>query len=76
MQQANYQCAACHSTDNLCIDHCHQTGQVRGVLCNTCNLTLGRLHEDTQVLANLITYLEVHHVSTQSIQTMQGRNSE
>jgi len=39
-------CALCGSFDpgrgrqNFCVDHDHQTGQVRGLLCNACNHSL------------------------------------
>lgn len=34
-------CATCSATDQLCVDHCHATGQVRGILCFVCNTRLG-----------------------------------
>lgn len=39
------------------IDHCHETGKVRGVLCAGCNLALGHAREDINVLNNLIKYI-------------------
>jgi Recombination endonuclease VII len=41
-------CAICRkrSKRRLCVDHCHLTGTVRGLLCDRCNLGLGYLKED------------------------------
>jgi len=33
----------CKSGKNLAVDHCHTTGKVRGLLCATCNVNLGRI---------------------------------
>lgn len=40
------ECAICHSTLTLaksCMDHDHVTGQVRGILCRTCNGLEGKI---------------------------------
>lgn len=29
-----------------CLDHCHETGRVRGVLCPHCNLAIGNLRDN------------------------------
>lgn len=42
----------------LVIDHHHDTGRVRGVLCNDCNVALGLLREDVERMKNLIRYTE------------------
>lgn len=42
----------------LHIDHCHETGRVRGLLCHRCNCALGYAREDAKVLTGLINYIE------------------
>lgn len=42
-----------------CFDHCHSTGQFRGVICVRCNTALGMMNDNVQSLKNAITYLEV-----------------
>lgn len=40
------------------IDHNHETGEVRGLLCNNCNLAIGFFNDDIEKLKNAIKYLE------------------
>jgi hypothetical protein len=42
----------------VCIDHCHKTGKVRGLLCSTCNSGLGMFKDDENNLINAINYLK------------------
>lgn len=65
-------CAIClrHETDDnfpvgpfgsraLVVDHCHQTGQVRGLLCNNCNVAVGLLQDSADLLNRTIEYIGV-----------------
>lgn len=39
------------------IDHNHETGIVRGLLCHNCNTAIGLLKEDTEIMKNAIKYM-------------------
>jgi len=43
------------------IDHNHNTGVVRGLLCQKCNSLLGMANEDPKILENAILYLKRHN---------------
>ena len=61
----NFNCSGCSvSLDSLkskdvCIDHCHVYGHVRGILCNNCNLILGLACDDAKTLGKLAGYLRM-----------------
>jgi len=42
------------------VDHDHKTGKIRGILCRKCNLGLGAAKDNTEILENMIKYLEIH----------------
>lgn len=55
-------CAICGKTNanwhKLSVDHDHNTGEVRGLLCSKCNHTLGLINEDEKILKAMIEYLK------------------
>ncbi len=58
-------CAICgkHQSElklSLCVDHNHDTGKVRALLCGKCNTGLGLLNEDIKILEQSIKYLKDH----------------
>jgi len=42
----------------LAVDHCHDSGNVRGLLCRACNLALGYFEDNIESLDEAIKYLE------------------
>jgi len=54
-------CAIC-ATENsgkraFAVDHCHDTGAVRGLLCGNCNAGIGNLKDSKELLQRAIEYL-------------------
>lgn len=60
IMQENQQglCLGCNQAKSLCVDHDHETGKVRGLLCRQCNSVIGLAKEDINILRNLVSYLE------------------
>lgn len=61
----NGYCAICEkhrSTQkkDLSLDHDHNTGQIRGFLCDNCNTALGKFKDDTSLLLKAIEYIVKH----------------
>ena len=54
-------CAICgginKSDRRLAIDHNHETGKIRGLLCSNCNTGIGMLKENINILCSAISYL-------------------
>ncbi|MFE1192932.1 endonuclease VII domain-containing protein [Streptomyces olivaceoviridis] len=48
----------------LSVDHCHQTGAVRGLLCQKCNRAIGLLGDDPVLMRKAISYLLRHRKNT------------
>lgn len=51
-------CGAEPSTRALAIDHCHDSGKIRGLLCTRCNIGLGYFKDSIENLTKAIEYLE------------------
>ncbi|WP_030783188.1 endonuclease VII domain-containing protein [Streptomyces sp. NRRL S-920] len=51
-------CVICLSAPAAHVDHCHETGKVRGVLCFNCNSAIGKLGDDPDTVRRAAAYLE------------------
>jgi hypothetical protein len=56
-QRQGNRCAICRQERPLVVDHDHQTGRVRGLLCDACNWALGHMEDDPERLRRAIDYL-------------------
>lgn len=64
----NHSCAICkkHESQNivggkmfrLAVDHCHDTGTIRGILCDVCNTSIGKFNHNVEILQQAIEYLK------------------
>lgn len=52
-------CLICGAVCALVVDHDHDTGQVRGLLCGNCNRGLGMFHESPETLRRAALYVEM-----------------
>ena len=47
----------CQSGKRFAVDHCHETGAVRGILCYNCNTGLGKFRDSPDILEKAAEYL-------------------
>lgn len=56
-------CAICEQPfeeKTPCVDHNHETGEVRALLCNACNTGIGMLQDDPHIVLKALQYLRSH----------------
>lgn len=66
-EEQNHVCKICGKEETrkldetiwkLSVDHCHETGKIRGLLCSKCNVGLSKFEENEQLFLNAISYLK------------------
>lgn len=61
LEAQEHRCAGCGKRFNAGrpahIDHSHDTWEVRGLLCSSCNVLIGYLHDNADLLRNLSNHL-------------------
>ena len=63
LENQNHKCAICgrkqeEFTRKFAVDHCHITDKVRGLLYGNCNVGIGNLQDDVNILEKAIKYLK------------------
>ncbi len=69
LEKQNGVCALCKKEENavekyykgikrLAVDHCHDTNKIRGLLCSSCNIGIGNLKHDPELLRKAASYCE------------------
>ncbi len=61
LQKQDSKCAICGAVPgkrSLHVDHDHETGKIRGLLCHKCNVGLGHFSDDPNLLIKASKYLE------------------
>lgn len=69
LKSQNNKCFICKSEETikdsrtgkakpLCVDHCHKSDNIRGIICTNCNLILGKLKDDIELAEKVKNYLE------------------
>jgi dCMP deaminase len=60
-------CAICRGSpsegEHLVVDHDHESGKIRGLLCHPCNMAIGQLGDDLQRIRSAVSYLLRHNTS-------------
>ena len=63
LEKQGGRCAICGTCDPggpfgvFCVDHCHKTGAIRGILCSRCNVAIAALGDSLEGLQRAVDYL-------------------
>ena len=63
LKDQDFVCAICNepSEKTLAIDHDHNTGRIRGLLCHRCNTGIGLFNDNPDTMDRAISYLRAQH---------------
>lgn len=75
LEKHHHVCAICGKPETrihqgvlaaLSIDHDHDTGKIRGLLCTRCNSAIGHFYEDVEIMRKAIDYLNINGAQAKS----------
>ena len=60
LEKQDYGCSICGNNNGnraMFVDHDHESGEVRGLLCTRCNCALGLFDDDIEIMKKAIEYI-------------------
>jgi transcription elongation factor Elf1 len=81
LERQQYNCAICSrslvglSPQTIHVDHCHVTGNLRGILCGPCNTGIGNFRESETAMLAAIAYLRTGGSWSQSVRAVPGSSA-
>ena len=57
-----YICKDAPESRDLVVDHCHNTGRIRRLLCRQCNIAAGAVRDDPEIATALAKYLRMEQL--------------
>lgn len=71
LKDQGFSCAICHRQENggkpFFVDHDHETGLVRGLLCSSCNFGLGGFRDSPELLVEAAAYINRHKKAKENV---------
>lgn len=58
LEEQDNKCKICKREEQLYVDHNHETGEIRGLLCLKCNTGLGMFDDNLNRVEEAVTYLK------------------
>ena len=66
-EQQNGNCVICGLPELMCrlsVDHNHKTGEIRSLLCRKCNLLVGNIENNKELLKRIFNYLKINEFNS------------
>ena len=72
-KKAKGRCQICGKKTKLCVDHCHDSNEIRGLLCKPCNTGLALLGDSIEGIKKALKYLKPNERKKHSTRSSAGR---
>ncbi|NEB70312.1 hypothetical protein G3I39_25125 [Streptomyces fulvissimus] len=59
VEEQEGRCLICRTRADLVVDHCHERGHLRGLICQPCNVGLGSFRDDPVVMRRAAAFIEL-----------------
>lgn len=63
LEKQGHACVICGRKNDLCVDHCHETNEIRGLICRKCNSGLAIFGDTSDLVKKAYDYLKQHEAA-------------